>query len=44
MKFLALAAGVLHVDSLRVIDLTTKETTDIRDLPDIVATERDVAM
>ncbi|KAJ9668521.1 hypothetical protein H2201_001162 [Coniosporium apollinis] len=41
MRFLALAAGVLHIDSLRVIDLTTKETTDIRDLPDIVATERD---
>jgi len=37
LKFLALAAGVLSVESIRVVDLVTNETVDIRDLPSIVA-------
>ncbi|OAL50392.1 hypothetical protein IQ07DRAFT_509600 [Pyrenochaeta sp. DS3sAY3a] len=39
LKFVALSAGVLTVESVRVIDLATNETADIRDLPKIVATE-----
>ena len=39
MKFIALAAGVLSVDAVRVIDLGTNETSDVRDLPAIVAVE-----
>ncbi|KAF1956244.1 hypothetical protein CC80DRAFT_71982 [Byssothecium circinans] len=42
LKFIALAAGVLSVDALRVVDLATNETTDIRDLPAIVAVEKDL--
>ncbi|KAF1984733.1 hypothetical protein K402DRAFT_335957 [Aulographum hederae CBS 113979] len=41
LKFLALAPGVLHVDALRLVDLATQETIDIRDLPDIIALERE---
>jgi hypothetical protein len=40
MKFIALTAGVLSVDAVRVVDLGTNETSDIRDLPAIVAVER----
>ncbi|KAL6703192.1 hypothetical protein ACN47E_010121 [Coniothyrium glycines] len=39
LKFLALSAGVLSVESVRVIDLATNETADIRELPSIVAEE-----
>jgi len=42
LKFIALAAGVQTVESVRVIDLATNETADIRDLPSIVAVERGV--
>jgi hypothetical protein len=37
LRFLALSAGVLSVESLRVVDLVSNETVDIRDLPSIVA-------
>ncbi|KAH7397065.1 TRAPP trafficking subunit Trs65-domain-containing protein [Pyrenochaeta sp. MPI-SDFR-AT-0127] len=37
LKFLALSAGVLSVESVRVIDLATHETVDIRDLPSVIA-------
>lgn len=37
LKFIALSAGVLSVESVRVIDLATSETADIRDLPSVVA-------
>lgn len=37
VKFLALSAGVLGVEAVRVVDLTTNETADVRDLPSIVA-------
>ncbi|KAF2019130.1 hypothetical protein BU24DRAFT_113008 [Aaosphaeria arxii CBS 175.79] len=39
LKFLALCSGVFGVESVRIIDLATQETADIRDLPSIVATE-----
>ncbi|KAF1946123.1 hypothetical protein EJ02DRAFT_418889 [Clathrospora elynae] len=39
LKFLALSSGVLSVESVRVIDLATNDTADIRDLPSIVAVE-----
>jgi len=37
LKFLALSAGVLSIDAVRVVDLATNETSDIRDVPTIVA-------
>ncbi|CAI6242283.1 unnamed protein product [Periconia digitata] len=37
IKFIALSAGVLSVEGLRIIDLATNETIDIRDLPAVVA-------
>ena len=36
LKFLALSAGVLSVESIRV-DLVTNEAVDIRELPSVVA-------
>lgn len=39
LKFMALSAGVQAVESVRVIDLATNETADIRDVPSIVAVE-----
>lgn len=41
LKFVALSAGVLTVECVRVIDLATNETADIRDLPKIVATKEE---
>lgn len=40
LKFLPLAKGVLHVKTVRVVDTVSNETADIRDLPDIIASER----
>lgn len=40
LKFVALAAGVQTVECVRVVDLATNETADIRDLPSIVAVEK----
>jgi len=37
LKFLALSAGVLFVESIRVVDLVSNEAVDIHDLPSIVA-------
>ena len=37
LKFLPLTAGVLSVESIRVVDLVSNEAVDIRDLPSIVA-------
>jgi hypothetical protein len=39
LRFLPLSAGVLSIESIRVIDLNTNEAVDIRDLPSIVAVE-----
>ena len=41
MRFLALIKGVLHIDSLRLVDLATQETIDIKDLPDVIAVDRE---
>ncbi|KAL8681168.1 MAG: hypothetical protein Q9186_002700 [Xanthomendoza sp. 1 TL-2023] len=40
LKFLPLSKGILNVEAVRVIDVLTNESTDIRDLPEIVAEER----
>ncbi|KAK2767757.1 hypothetical protein FQN54_003915 [Arachnomyces sp. PD_36] len=40
LKLLALVPGALHLEAVRLVDLNTNETTDIRDLPDIVAFNR----
>lgn len=40
MKLLPLAVGPLHLEAVRLVDAHTNETTDIRDLPDIVAFDR----
>jgi hypothetical protein len=34
---MAAAAGALHLDAIRVVDLTTRQAFDVTDLPDIVA-------
>ena len=39
-KFLPLERGFLHIDSIRVMDMTSSETVDITDLPDIKALDR----
>jgi len=41
IKFLPLETGVLHVESVRLVDLNTQEVIDITDLPDIVAVEKE---
>ncbi|KAF2401219.1 hypothetical protein EJ06DRAFT_542607 [Trichodelitschia bisporula] len=43
LKFVALSAGILRLDALRVIDLNTQEATDIRSLPDIVAVASEIS-
>ncbi|KAK2784527.1 hypothetical protein FQN52_008948 [Onygenales sp. PD_12] len=40
LKLLPLAAGPLHIETVRLVDLITNDTMDIRDLPDIVAFDR----
>ncbi|KAL8863080.1 MAG: hypothetical protein Q9178_000453 [Gyalolechia marmorata] len=40
LKFLPLSKGILHIEAVRVVDVLTNETIDIRDLPEIVAEER----
>lgn len=40
LKFLALSTGILSVDAVRIVDLATNETSDVRDVPTIVAVER----
>ncbi|KAH1729378.1 hypothetical protein KXX60_003075 [Aspergillus fumigatus] len=40
LKLLPLAVGPLHLEAVRLVDAHTNETTDIRDLPDIVAFDR----
>ncbi|KAI4164076.1 MAG: hypothetical protein LQ342_002312 [Letrouitia transgressa] len=40
LKFLPLASGVLHIETIRVIDLVANESIDVRDLPEIVADDR----
>ena len=40
LKLLPLSVGSLHLEAVRLVDVNSNETTDIRDLPDIIATER----
>ncbi|EKV12756.1 hypothetical protein PDIG_41920 [Penicillium digitatum PHI26] len=40
LKLLPLATGPLHLEAIRLIDVNTNETTDIRDLPDILADDQ----
>ncbi|KAJ5620571.1 hypothetical protein N7510_004555 [Penicillium lagena] len=37
LTLLPLATGALHLEAVRLVDVNTNETTDIRDLPDILA-------
>ena len=39
MKFRARATGVLDMGVIRIVDLDTRQTVDVRDLPDIVSLE-----
>lgn len=39
VKFVPLCAGVLGVESVRVVDLATNEVVDVRDLPGVVAVD-----
>lgn len=41
LKFLALTSGVLAVDAVRVVDLATQEASDVRDLPSMIALEKE---
>lgn len=41
LKLLPLAVGPLHLEAVRLVDADTSETTDIRELPDIIAFDRD---
>jgi hypothetical protein len=41
LKFLALSAGVLSVEAVRIVDLATNETADVRDLPSIIAVKEE---
>lgn len=40
LKFVALRAGIVDIDAVRVIDLGTQEHVDVRELPLIIADER----
>jgi hypothetical protein len=40
MEFLPLTKGFLNIDGIRLIDYSTNEAVDLRDLPDIIALER----
>lgn len=42
LKLLPLKAGSLHLEAVRLTDINTNESTDIKDLPDIVAFEDSV--
>ncbi|KAI9371201.1 TRAPP trafficking subunit Trs65-domain-containing protein [Aspergillus egyptiacus] len=37
LKFLPLAVGSLRLECVRIIDVNTNETTDIRDIPDVLS-------
>lgn len=40
IKLLPLATGSLSLEAVRLVDVNTNETTDIRDLPDILAEDQ----
>ncbi|KAK3681516.1 hypothetical protein LTR37_020879 [Vermiconidia calcicola] len=39
MKFRALRTGVLDLGVVRIVDLDTRQTVDVRELPDVIATD-----
>ena len=39
MKFRALTTGVLDIGVIRIVDLDTRQTVDVRELPDIISLE-----
>lgn len=41
LKFLPLAKGPLHMEALRLVDIDSNETVDVRDLPDIIPIDRE---
>ncbi|RAH42137.1 TRAPP trafficking subunit Trs65 domain-containing protein [Aspergillus brunneoviolaceus CBS 621.78] len=42
LKLLPLAVGALRLEAVRLVDVNTNETTDIRDLPDILSFDRNM--
>ncbi|KAL8733728.1 MAG: hypothetical protein Q9166_001921 [cf. Caloplaca sp. 2 TL-2023] len=40
LKFLPLSKGILKIEAVRVVDVLTNDSIDIRDLPEIVAEEQ----
>ncbi|PGH14184.1 hypothetical protein AJ80_06053 [Polytolypa hystricis UAMH7299] len=40
LKLLPLAGGSLHIEAVRLVDLNTNDSMDIRDLPDIIAVDK----
>ncbi|KAB8266674.1 TRAPP trafficking subunit Trs65-domain-containing protein [Aspergillus minisclerotigenes] len=40
LKLLPLAVGALHLEAVRLVEVNTNETTDIKDLPDILSFDR----
>jgi hypothetical protein len=40
LKFLAVKAGIMGIDGVRVVDLATQEHVDVMDLPLIVVEKR----
>ena len=41
MKFRAMTTGVLDLGIIRIVDLETRLTVDVKELPDVVAFETD---
>lgn len=41
IKFMALSTGVLNIDAVRIVDLATQEAADIRDLPTVIAVDKE---
>lgn len=37
IQLLPLTAGPLHLEAIKLVDLNTNDSRDIRDLPDVVA-------
>ncbi|KAL8794452.1 MAG: hypothetical protein Q9195_002925 [Heterodermia aff. obscurata] len=42
LKFLPLAKGMLQIEAVRIVDAATNHSVEVRDLPEIIASERSV--
>ena len=42
IKLLALSEGFLEIEAVRIVDMDSNEAVDVRELPDVAATKRDV--